>query len=303
MSGAQIALLGAIAGLTIYLGLPIGRLRNPAPRTRALLNAVATGILIFLLWDVLAHAWEPVDGALGDKHYGKALVDGVVMIAAVGVSLLGLVHFDQWVGRRARRRTTAVAASAPDPVPVSTMAGGSGSTSSLPPAPSQSAGGGSEPAATDWRAGATQLAMLIAVGIGLHNFAEGLAIGNSAASGEIALAVMLIIGFGLHNATEGFGIVAPMASAGVRPSWGYLGLLGLIGGGPTFIGTLVGQRFTSDVTSILFLGLAAGSILYVVIELLAVGRKTGLKQITTWGIFIGLLLGFLTDAIVTAGGV
>ena len=303
MSGAQIALLGAIAGLTIYLGLPIGRLRNPAPRTRALLNAVATGILIFLLWDVLAHAWEPVDGALGDKHYGKALVDGIVMIAAVGVTLLGLVHFDQWVGRRARRRATAAPAKAPDPVPVSTMAGGgSGSTSSLPatpPAPTTQAASGST---TDLRAGAAQLAMLIAVGIGLHNFAEGLAIGNSAASGEIALAVMLIIGFGLHNATEGFGIVAPMASAGIRPSWGYLGLLGLIGGGPTFIGTLVGQRFTSDVTSILFLGLAAGSILYVVIELLAVGRKTGLKHITTWGIFIGLLLGFLTDAIVTAGG-
>src|SRR5215475_12857210 len=136
MSGAQIALLGAIAGLTIYLGLPIGRLRNPAPRTRALLNAVATGILIFLLWDVLAHAWEPVDGALGDNHYGKALVDGIVMIAAVGVTLLGLVHFDQWVGRRARRRATAAPAKAPDPVPVSTMAGGgSGSTSSLPAAP------------------------------------------------------------------------------------------------------------------------------------------------------------------------
>ena len=86
------------------------------------------------------------------------------------------------------------------------------------------------------------------------------------------------------------------------PPWGYLGVLGLVDGGPTFIGTLVGQRFTSDVTSILLLGLAAGSILYVVVELLAVGRKTGLKHITTWGIFIGLLLGFLTDAIVTAGG-
>jgi ZIP family zinc transporter len=305
MSGAQIALLGAIAGFTIYLGLPIGRLRNPAPRTRGMLNALATGILIFLLWDVLAHAWEPVDGALSDKHFGKALVDGIVMIAAVGVSLLGLVHFDQWVARRSRRSTTTIVTAALDPVPVSTMAGGSGSTSSLPTTPPASpppARGGSASTAADWRTGAAQLAMLIAVGIGLHNFAEGLAIGNSAASGEIALAVMLIIGFGLHNATEGFGIVAPMASAGVRPSWGYLGVLGLIGGGPTFIGTLVGQRFTSDVTSILFLGLAAGSILYVVIELLAIGRKTGLKHITTWGIFIGLLLGFLTDAIVTAAG-
>src|SRR5215813_6777985 len=118
MSGPQIALLGAIAGLTIYLGLPIGRLRNPAPRTRALLNALATGILIFLLWDVLAHAWEPVDAALSDKKYGTASVDGAVMAVAVGVGLLGLVYFDQWVGRRARRASSAPAvASGPALVP------------------------------------------------------------------------------------------------------------------------------------------------------------------------------------------
>jgi ZIP family zinc transporter len=143
---------------------------------------------------------------------------------------------------------------------------------------------------------------MVAVGIGLHNFAEGLAIGNSAASGEIALAVLLIIGFGLHNATEGFGIVAPLAVAGSRPSWGYLGVLGLIGGGPTFVGTLIGQRFTNDTVSIAFLALAAGSILYVVIELLAVGRRMAAKEITTWGLLIGLMAGFATDAIVTAGG-
>jgi ZIP family zinc transporter len=149
---------------------------------------------------------------------------------------------------------------------------------------------------------AGQLALIIATGIGLHNFAEGLAIGNSAASGEIALAVLLIVGFGLHNATEGFGIVAPLAAAGVRPSWGYLAALGLIGGGPTLLGTLIGQRFTDETVSVAFLALAAGSILYVVIELLAVGRKMGVKEITTWGLLIGLLAGFLTDAIVTAGG-
>jgi ZIP family zinc transporter len=144
------------------------------------------------------------------------------------------------------------------------------------------------------------LALTIAVGIGLHNFAEGLAIGNSAASGELSLAVLLIIGFGLHNATEGFGIVAPLA--GTRPSWGYLALLGLIGGGPTFLGTVVGQSFVNDTLSIAFLGLAAGSILYVVIELLAVARKAKLKTITTWGVFGGLALGFATDAVVTLAG-
>ena len=71
--------------------------------------------------------------------------------------------------------------------------------------------------------------LLIAVGIGLHNFAEGLAIGQSAASGDIALATLLVIGFGLHNATEGFGIVAPLAAdeTAERPSWAFLGLLGL----------------------------------------------------------------------------
>ncbi len=130
----------------------------------------------------------------------------------------------------------------------------------------------------------------------------GLAIGNSAAKGELGLALLLVIGFGAHNATEGFGIVAPMAAGGSRPSWGYLALLGLIGGGPTFVGTLLGQHLVSETLSIAFLALAAGSILYVVIELLAVGRRLNLKVITTWGIFLGMVAGFVTDAIVTAAG-
>lgn len=107
------------------------------------------------------------------------------------------------------------------------------------------------------RSPARRLASLIAVGIGLHNFGEGLAIGGSAAKGEITLATLLVIGFALHNATEGFGIVAPLAAADDRPSWGLLALLGLIGGGPTFLGTAVGHQYTSDAVTVAFLTLAA----------------------------------------------
>ncbi|MEU5538617.1 ZIP family metal transporter [Streptomyces sp. NPDC020362] len=274
MSSGNIALLGAIAGFTIYLGLPLGRLRTPTPRLKAGLNAVAIGILIFLVWDVLAHAWEPIDEALGKHTWGTVASGGFTLVAGLTIGLAGLVHYDGWI---ARRREAAARATGP----------GAAASAELAPKTRSQAG---------------SLALMIATGIGLHNFAEGLAIGNSAAQGELSLALLLIIGFGLHNATEGFGIVAPLAAEGERPSWPTLVWLGLIGGGPTFLGTLVGRHVVNDTLSIAFLGLAAGSILYVVIELLAVARKTGLKTLTTWCILLGLLLGFATDAVVTAAG-
>ena len=150
---------------------------------------------------------------------------------------------------------------------------------------------------------ASWLSILIATGIGLHNFSEGLAIGQAGASGEISLAVVLIVGFGLHNATEGFGIVAPLSGDPVRPSWKFLGLLGLIGGAPTFVGTLIGQVWSSEELSILFLALAAGSILYVVLELVNVNRRMASKTWITWFVLLGLFLGFATEFVVEAAGV
>jgi ZIP family zinc transporter len=277
----KIVLLGAIAGFTIFLGLPIGRMRRPAPRLRALLNATAIGILVFLFFDILEHAVEPIDSRLSaaTDHGGSWASFGwlaAVLAAGLGVGLLSLVYYDRWsLHRRQRLSVGPGAAAVTDFRPPSRLA---------------------------MHSPARRLALFIAMGIGLHNFAEGLAIGQSAAAGEIALAVLLVIGFGLHNATEGFGIVGPLAAESDRPSWSLLGVLGLIGGGPTFIGTLVGQSLTNETVSVLFLSLAAGSILYVVLQLVGVATRMAQKEMLAWGVLLGLLAGFATDFIVSAAG-
>ncbi len=144
------------------------------------------------------------------------------------------------------------------------------------------------------------LAFSIASGIGLHNFGEGLAIGQSATSGALSLAWILIIGFGLHNTTEGFGIAAPLS--GTKSKGGYLFLLGLIGGGPTLIGTLVGATWTSTLASVAFLSLAGGSLAYVTPELLRLGRHTLQKLPLLTAVVVGLFLGYFTDLIVGFAG-
>ena len=281
MSQAQILVLGATAGLTIFLGLPAGRLRHLPIGVSALLSAVATGILLFLLWDVLSAGIEPVEASLNAAaldHTGTwARFAGLAAIFVIcfTAGLMSLVYFDQVIARRRR-------------------AGGFLSVGAAAIAEYEVRPGALSPAQS--------LSLMIAAGIGLHNFSEGLAIGQSAASGEISLALVLIIGFGLHNATEGFGIVGPFSGTEELPSWGFLALVGLIGGGPTFFGTLLGQSWVSEPVSIAFLALAAGSILYVVIELLGVCRSLGRKTVVAWGLTLGLMLGFATDFVLVAAG-
>jgi ZIP family zinc transporter len=283
MGFGRTLVLGFIAGVTILLGMPLGRLRRPAPTLRSMLNAVAVGILVFLVWDVLSAAWEPIDEALVRVHeheggLGRAIGYGALLAGGVAVGLLGLVAYEHWMVRRTHDPdASAIGETVPHP-------------------------------------GGRQLALLVAVGIGLHNFAEGLAIGQAAANSDIALATLLVVGFALHNATEGFGIVAPLtaetgATTGVAgaptelPSWGLLLALGSIGGAPTFIGTAIGHELTAEALSVVFLALAAGSILYVVVQLIGIAARSRRMDLLAYGLLLGLVAGFLTDAIVTAAGV
>jgi ZIP family zinc transporter len=279
VSTGQVLLLGAIAGATIFLGMPIGRMRF-GPATRAGLSAFATGILLFLLWDVLTGAVDPITHALDVRDWDRFTSLAALGTAGFTLGLMSLVYYAEWMkSRSARRASTLVGpgAAAIDEFTHRTW------LDSLTPG--------------------KQLALLIAVGIGVHNFGEGLAIGQAAAASQISLAVTLIIGFGLHNATEGFGICGPMAGEGTRPTWRFLILLGLIGGGPTFLGTVLGQAWSSEAVSVVFFAVAAGSILYVVQELFAVNRRYGHTKLVMWLVLCGVLAGFATDFVVSAAGI
>lgn len=275
MSTSQTLLLGGIAGATIFLGLPLGRYRDAGIRLRAIFTAIAAGILLFLFFDVVSHGWVPVEGAAEDHAWGDLVGFGLLFAGGAVAGLMSLVYYDRWM---ARQRGKAL------------LGPGAASTAEFE---------------RSWVARLTAgqwLALLIATGIGVHNFAEGLAIGQSAAAGEVSLAVALVVGFAAHNATEGFGIVGPMAGDPERPSWGFLAVLGLIGGAPTFIGTAIGQAWTNQWIEVAFLAVAAGSILYVVIELLAVLRRLDAKLLITWALLAGLFLGFGTELIIEAAG-
>ncbi|TMD03603.1 MAG: hypothetical protein E6J01_16020 [Chloroflexi bacterium] len=266
MSYIQLLLLGAIAGFTIFLGLPLAFWKAAGRRTRAFLNAFSAGILTFLLLEVAHKVIDNVETRLpgmcvprgGVPCYprGSWSLYLTVALLGFGIVLVTLVWFQQ---RFMRIRAAAE--------------------------------GGERP---------SHLALMIAMGIGLHNFSEGLAIGESWVSGSLTLAVLLIIGFGVHNATEGFGIAAPLTGHQVRP----LALLGygLVGGTPTFLGTVVGSVMSSAILDTIFLSMAMGAILYVIGELFHVGRRFGTPLTSAFGVIAGFFLAFATDLVLTVAG-
>ncbi len=277
MSDSEVLVLGTIAGFTIFLGLPIGRLRNPSLRLKAFLNAIAIGILLFLFWDVLAGAFDQVETALTDAsdHGGswyRFIGLAALFFGAIAVGLLSLVYYDRWLAGRRRggpgaasvRELTAgpIVGSASLSVSRSSSLLASVSTTSLKA--SQSAN--PRPAA--------------------RSASRCCSSSDSGSTTPPKASASSLRWPPKASDRPGASSSCSDLSAAVRPSSAHSSA----------------SPFVNDTLYLAFLSLAAGSILYVVIELLGVARKLGHKEIATWGIMLGIFAGFATDLILVAAG-
>jgi zinc transporter ZupT len=150
------------------------------------------------------------------------------------------------------------------------------------------------------------IALMIAIGIGLHNLGEGLAIGAAVLLGEVALSTFLIVGFTLHNTTEGLAIVAPMAKVGSAPIRKLI-ILGLIAGVPTIIGAWIGGFLYSPIAAVVFLSVGAGAIFQVVYSIgtwMARGSEGGrqvlLRTPIVAGFAIGMIIMYVTGLLIAS---
>jgi ZIP family zinc transporter len=255
-------------------------------RARVALAMFAVGVLAFIFVDVLSNGLTIVHAAVQafkQDRVSLAYVIWLVMLLAAGFTAgsVGLAMI--------QRRMRPLGARRPP------IAGGGGAVATATVRPDTAT---HELEAA--RRAALRTGLTIAAAIGVHNFAEGLAIGVSARAGAISLATVLIIGFALHNATEGFGIVGPLGD--IRPSWGWLALAGLIGGAPTFVGSLVGYEVTSHALELAFYAMAGGAILYVIGEVWNGMRRFGYRELELAMVTAGFLVGVLTDLVVAYGG-
>lgn len=199
-------LLGAIAGVTVFLGLPVARWRGASERSRGILALVSAGVLLFLIIEVGYRAMGAVEVSAKAGEMGHATQLGLVFFIGLSMGLIGLSWLEEWRDKRRESGTNPL-----------------------------------------------ELATVIAIGIGLYNFAEGLAFGHLFASGTLRFGTLLVIGLALHNATEGLSIAGPLV--GLDVSWARLLSLGLVGGGPTVLGAVLGI-WVSPLIELFFLSMA-----------------------------------------------
>ena len=283
MSFGETVLLGALAGFTIYLGLPFGRLQLLSARARVALAMFSVGVLAFLFGEILVHGVEIVEHPVeelgeGEGSWGEVI--GLSLLLGVGFTAgcAGLAVVERWM--RPGEKPPPIAGGATDAMTVEQAASVSGPDAA--------------------RAHAMRVGMTIAAAIGLHNFAEGLAIGVSASSGEIGLATVLIIGFAIHNATEGFGIIGPLGEH--RPTWTWLAVAGLVGGAPVFLGAMLGYEVSSEPLELTFYAVSAGAILYVIGEIWTAVRKMGHRELGLAMVSAGVFLAAMTEMVIAYGG-
>jgi ZIP family zinc transporter len=295
----ELAVLAAISGFTIFLGLPVAIIKRVGASLKGFLNAITIGVLIFILIEVLPQAKTYTENAMIiSSSSGTGYV--VALVAGLGLGIFGLVAYEMrfiMVKQRRNGNLSSKQSSKATSLNLgSAQAAGSvaTATSELTPKPIPTQLLGAEEA--------KQLALTIAIGIGVHNFTEGLAIGQTyLTSATIGISYLLIIGFAIHNSTEGFGIAAPMA--GYIPSLKYLAALGLIGGGPTFVGALVGAVWqTNNLMLTFFLALASGALIYIIAGMFYVARRQTSNQLFMLGIFVGFLVAYGTDLFLALRG-
>lgn len=140
-------------------------------------------------------------------------------------------------------------------------------------------------------------AYMVSVGIGLHNFGEGLALGAAYAARVAPLTALLVVGYALHNGTEGLGIAAPLSTE--KTNLRQPALMGLIAGVPTVAGSMLGSAVYSEAIGSLFFAAAAGALLYVILELVRISHSDDRRELAFLGVFLGITMMYLTGLILS----
>ncbi len=241
---ADILALSIVMGLSIYLSMPIIAMKNASFRKTKMLNAIAIGILIFLIADVFLDAAPMLyNGSL--YGYGTVPTNDVIFAASLAAGFVVLF----FAGHRNKRQLSQM-----------------------------------------------ELAFIIASGIAFQNLTEGLLFGSLGSTiGLSGVVIVVLIGFIFQNFTEGFPIASPFIG-GIKGKVGIMALALFVGGFPTIIGGAIGYYYTSAAFELIFIGLAIGTMLYVILPMLrSLLAEPDLLGIAYAGIFIGFMLGFAVN--------